>query len=88
MVNFREMRRNYLFFRLSNSTWIEKLDGQLVFMINADDGSFLTFPSLDYEVMPNLVAGLSSTIYTGNGDTEFGMMYWGYEVSLVLKYFF
>jgi hypothetical protein len=88
IVNFREMRRNYLFARLSNSTWIENLDGQLVFTLNADDMSFLTFLSLDYTIGTNLMLGLASTIFSGDSDSEFGMSYAKSQVSLVLKYYF
>lgn len=88
IVHLREARKNYVFFRLSNSTLVENVDAQLVFMLNADDMSFLTFPSIDYKVGTNTVVGLSSTIFAGENDSEFGMMYWSNEISLVLKYFF
>jgi len=84
----REMRKNYIFFRLSNSTLIQNVDGQLVFILNADDMSFLTFPSIDYKARDNFVVGLSATLYTGDDDSEFGMMFWNSEVSLLLKYYF
>lgn len=88
IMKFREMRRNYIFLRLSNSTLIEKLDGQLVFQLSLDDLSFLTFPTIDYKVGTNTVLGLSSTMFFGEDDSEFGMMYWHADVSLLLKYYF
>ncbi len=88
IVQVREMRKHYVFFRISNSSLINNLDGQLVFIVNTADKSFLTFPSVDYKVGDNFVAGLSATLYSGDDDEEFGMMFWGSEVSLVLKYYF
>jgi len=89
IMKIREMRKNYIFLRFSNNAkLIPNLDAQLVFIVNADDMSFLTFPSLDYKVGQNAVVGLSATVYTGDDDSEFGMMYWSSEASLVLKYFF
>jgi hypothetical protein len=88
IVNFREMRRNYLFTRLSNSTLIENLDGQLVFTFNADDTSLVTFLSLDYTLGSNTVLGLSSTIFSGDSESEFGMSYFNHQVSLIFRYFF
>ena len=88
IMKFREMRKNYVFIRLSNSTIFEKIDGQLVFYVNADDMSFLTFPSIDYKAGENTVVGLSSTIFSGENDSEFGMMYTKSQIDLVVKYYF
>ena len=88
IIKFREMRRNYFFFRISNSTLFENIDSQLVFDLNADDMSFLTFVSIDYKVGMDTVVGLSSNMFFGEDDSEFGMMYWDYDISLIIKYFF
>jgi hypothetical protein len=88
IMKIREMRKNYAFFRLSNSKLIENLDSQLVFQVGLNDGSFLLYPSIDYKVTKNLVAGIYSTIYGGKRDSEFGMHYWHADVGLLFKYFF
>ena len=87
MLQIREMRYNYAFFRLSNSKWVENLDGQLAFLINLNDGSFLVYPSIDYKVTNNLVAGFYSSIQGCKRDTEFRMMYRYAEVGLLFKYY-
>jgi len=88
MFKIREMRKHYAFFRLSNSKWIENLDGQLVFQVGLNDGSFMVYPSLDYKVTKNLVLGIYSTIFVGKRDSEFGMQYWHADVGLLLRYYF
>ena len=45
-------------------------------------------PSIDYKVGMNLVVGLSASIFTGENDSEFGMMYWSDTVNLIFKYYF
>ena len=88
IMNFRAMRKNYLFTRISNSTHFENVDGQLVFLINIDDGSFLTFPSVDYKLAENMIIGMSASVYAGEEDSEFGLLYWNSEASFVFKYYF
>ncbi len=88
IIKFREMRQNYVFVRLSNSTLIENVDGQLVFLGNADDLSYLVFPSIDYKLGANIVLGMSATVYAGQDDSEFGMLYWSSELNFVGRYYF
>lgn len=89
IMKFREMRKNYLFFRVSNSKILDNTDAQIVFQLNADDMSYLITPIIDYKIGTNFVIGLSATIFIGDqDDSEFGMMYWDSDVSLLLKYYF
>jgi len=89
IMRFREMRKNYIFCRVSNSKIVDDTDAQIVFQLNADDMSYLITPIIDYKVASNFVMGLSATIFLGDDDdSEFGMMYWDADVSLVLKYYF
>lgn len=88
IIKFREMRKNYLFLRISDSKMIENTDVQIVFQLNADDMSYLIFPSIDYKVGTNTIIGLSSTMFFGEDDSEFGLMFWEADVSLIIKYYF
>jgi len=88
IVTFRQMRKNYLFTRISNLPILNKIDGALVLFINLDDRSFLVNPSLDYKVNEDSAIGLSSNIFVGNKTKEFGMMHWGEDVTLSYKYYF
>lgn len=88
LMKFREMRRNYIFVRVSNSKAIQNVDGQIAAIYNADDSSFLISPLVDYKISNNLIAGMSMTVYEGKKDSEFGLMYWGWEASVVLRYYF
>ncbi|MBI5327624.1 MAG: hypothetical protein HZB80_04965 [Deltaproteobacteria bacterium] len=88
IMRFRELRRNYIFARISNSGITEKIDGALVFLLNTDDKSFLIYPSVDYKIKGNTTVGFSAIIFVGENDTEFGMTHWGSEVSMVYRYFF
>lgn len=88
IMRFRELRKNYIFARISNPDIKEKIDGALVFFMNADDESFLINPSLNYRVSASTTLGLFAIIFVGENDTEFGMTHWGSEVSIVYRYFF
>jgi hypothetical protein len=88
IMNFRQMRKNYFFTRISNPSILKKIDGALVFYVNLDDSSFLVNPSLDYKVNESSTIGLSSDIFVGGKTKEFGMMHWEQDVTLTYKYFF
>ncbi|MBI3813643.1 MAG: hypothetical protein HY279_04145 [Nitrospinae bacterium] len=82
------MRRNYIFTRVSNPDILEKIDGAIVFFLNVDDSSFLIYPSCEYRITKNTTIALTSIIFAGNNDTEFGMTHWNSEISLIYKYLF
>ncbi len=88
MVTFRQMRKNYLFTRINNSSIFNKIDGALVLLVNLDDSSFLVNPSLDYKINKDSTAGLSSSIFVGDTTKEFGMMHWNYQMTITYKYYF
>jgi hypothetical protein len=87
IMKIREMRKNYIFCRVSNSKILENTDAQIVLQLNADDMSYLITPIVDYKITNNFVVGISATIFRGDDDSEFGMMYWGADASLVLRYY-
>jgi len=88
IMRFREMGKNYIFARISNPDIKEKIDGALVFLLNADDKSFLINPSINYSVSDTMSLGFSAIIFAGENDTEFGMTPWKSEVSMEYRYFF
>ncbi|MBI4746674.1 MAG: hypothetical protein HY786_09110 [Deltaproteobacteria bacterium] len=88
IMTFRQMRRNYIFTRISDPALFSRTDAALVVLINADDGSYLTNPSLDYKIDENSSIGFNMLFFNGRKDMEFGMTHWGSEGSLVYKYLF
>lgn len=88
IINFRQMRKNYFFTRISNPAILNKIDGALVLFLNLDDGSFLVNPSLEYKINESSAIGVSSNIFVGGKTKEFGMMHWGQDISLTYKYYF
>lgn len=88
IINFRQMRKNYLFTRLSNPSILNKFDGAFVLLLNLDDSSFLVNPSLDYKINESSTMGVSADIFVGGRTKEFGMMHWGQDISLTYKYYF
>ncbi len=88
IISFREVRRNYIFARLNNPEILAKTDGAIVLILNADDKSFLINPSVDYKLKANTTIGLSALIFAGKNDTEFGMVPWKSEISMVFKFYF
>ena len=87
IMQFGQMRKNYAFLRLNNTTAIENLDGQLVFSVNLNDGSWLSYLSVDYKLTKNLIAGMYATVYFGKNDSEYGMAY-SNTVGLLFRYYF
>jgi len=88
IIKFGQMRKNYLFTRVSNPSIFNKIDGSLVLFINLDDSSFIVNPSLDYKINQDSTLGLSSNIFAGNKTKEFGMMHWDKDVTLIYKHYF
>lgn len=88
IINFRQMRKNYLFTRVSNPSIFNKIDGALVLFLNLDDNSFLVNPSLDYKINESSTLGISADIFVGGKTKEFGMMHWGQDISLTYKHYF
>jgi len=88
IMTFRQMRKNYFFTRISNSSIFNEFDGALVLYVNLDDSSFLVNPSLDYKINQDSTVGISSNIFVGSKTKEFGMMHWGEDVTLTYKRYF
>jgi hypothetical protein len=88
IMDFNKMRKHYIFARINNSYVRDDFDKTLVCMLNTDDSSFLINPSIDYKINPNMVIGLSSTIFIGDMDSEFGLLYWSDEHTIKFEYFF
>ncbi len=87
-MTFRQMRKNYLFFRVNHPSVFSKVDGSLVLFLNLDDMSFLINPSVEYKINQSALIGLSSNIFAGSKTKEFGMMHWGKDVTLTYKHYF
>jgi len=88
IIDFRKMRKDYIFTRVSNQAIFTKIDGAIVLYLNLDDGSFLFNPSLDYKINESSTVGIASDIFVGGKTTEFGMMHWRQDVTLTYKYYF
>ena len=88
IVTFRQMRRNYLFTRVSNPSIFNKIDAAFVTFLSLDDSSLILNPSLEYKVNEKSAVGLSSDIFLGGKTKEFGMMHWGQDVTLTYKHYF
>lgn len=88
MMKFRQMRKNYIFVRISNPDIGEKIDGAMVLFLNADDESFVINPSIDYRIKTDTTVGITALVFSGEDNAEFGMPPWDSEISMTFKYFF
>ncbi|MDI6704515.1 MAG: hypothetical protein QME40_07585 [bacterium] len=88
LMTFRSLRKNYLFFRLSNPELFNYYDSQLSLLLNVDDGSCVVMPSVDYKRFKNLVLRFGVDWFCGDSQSEFGLVPRDTELQLEVKYFF
>ncbi len=88
LMTFRFLRKNYLFFRLSNPELFDYYDSQLSLLFNADDGSWVIMPSVDYKKFQDLIIRFGLNWFGGDSQSEFGLVPQDSELRLVAKYFF
>lgn len=88
LMTFRSLRKNYLFFRLSNPELFNYYDSQLSVLLNVDDGSCVIMPSVDYKKFENLVLRFGVNWFGGDSQSEFGLVPQDTEFQLEARYFF
>lgn len=82
------VRQNYLFFRGYFPRLGVKGDLEILFINCLDDGSSILIPTFTYNPLPNLGIYLTSDIFFGNDESEFGLFYSDYTISLGLRLYF
>jgi len=88
LMTYRSLRKNYLFFRLSNPEIFNYYDSQLSLLLNVDDRSFVVMPSVDYKRFKNLIFRLGVNWFSGDSQSEFGLVPQDTEFQLEARYFF
>ncbi|MFH1450128.1 MAG: hypothetical protein ABIG09_06970 [bacterium] len=88
LMRYRYMRKNYLFFRVSNPEIFDDYDGQISLLLNADDKSLVIMPAFDYQKWGRLVIRLGLNWFSGNSKSEFGLVPYQTEFQLGVKYLF
>jgi len=87
-MTFRSLRKNYLFFRLSNPEIFNYYDGQLSMLLNIDDGSMAIMPSIDYKKFGDIVVRFGLNWFSGDPKSEFNLVPYTSEFQLGARYFF
>ena len=88
IMEFRQMRQNYIFSRISKSGIFDKVETSLTAIINSDDQSYLIYPYVNVILSDRFTLDLSSILFFGDFDSEFGMTHWDQEYSIALNYLF
>ncbi len=88
LMTYRTLRRNYLFFRLSNPELFDCYDSQLTVLLNVDDHSCVVMPSIDCKKFQNMVFRLGVNWFSGNSQSEFGLVPQDTEIQMEARYFF
>ena len=79
---------NKIILRLSDSFLYEKLNLELRFLWGIERADFILFPSVRYNVSPELEFALSGMYITGKEDSEFSYWQDNSFVQLGVKYTF
>lgn len=82
------VRQNYLFFRGYFPRLGVKGDLEILFINCLDDGSSILVPTFTYNLLPNLGVYLTSDIFLGDDESEFGLLYSDYTISLGFRLYF
>lgn len=88
LMTYRSLRKNYLFFRLSNPEVFCFYDSQVAILLNVDDNSCVVMPSVDYNGFKNMVLRLGINWFKGDSQSEFGLVPQTTELQLEAKYSF
>ncbi|MEK9148426.1 MAG: hypothetical protein AAB267_00105 [Candidatus Desantisbacteria bacterium] len=88
LMTYRSLRKNYLFFRLSNPEVFAHYDSQLSLLLNVDDGSCVVMPSMDYNGFENIILRFGVNLFFGDSQSEFGLVPQNTELQLETRYFF
>ncbi len=88
LMTFRSLCKNYLFLRLSNPEVFNCCDSQLSILLNIDDSSCVVMPSVDYKGFKNLVLRFGINWFSGDFQSEFGLVPQATELQLEARYFF
>lgn len=88
LMTYRSLRKDYLFFRLSNPEVFDCYDSQLSVLLNVDDKSCVIMPLVDYKGFKDLSLRFGINWFTGNSQSEFGLVPQTTELQLKARYFF
>ncbi len=68
----QHMRQNYLFLRASHSWMAERLQGNVLALVNADDGSRVLVGEVSYLVLRGATVYARGTLLSGSRTSEYG----------------
>ncbi len=68
----QHMRQNYLFLRASHSWMAERLQGNVLALVNADDGSRVLVGEVSYLVLRGATVYARGTLLSGSETSEYG----------------
>ncbi|MBU0701902.1 hypothetical protein KKE26_11545 [bacterium] len=88
LMTYRSLRKNYFFFRLSNPEIFDCYDSQLSVLLDVDDKSCVVMPSVDYNGVKNIVIRFGINWFSGDSQSEFGLVPQNTELQLEARYFF
>lgn len=88
MMTYRSLRRNYLFFRLSNPEVFDSYDSQIAVLLNVDDRSCVIMPSVDYKGIKDIAIRVGINWFKGDSQSEFGLVPQTTELQMEARYFF